>query len=107
MSQKTRNILIALAGIFLLGILVYQIPAVKSRLDWRIEVFQIYVKNVIDPVGPVPTALPVTPQVSTSTPAPTNTVLHSYHRLTPTATFPPLPAQVLMNSPVVRKANAQ
>jgi hypothetical protein len=104
MSQKTRNILIALAGIFLLGILVYQIPAVKSRLDWRIEVFQIYVKNVIDPVGPVPTALPVTPQVSTSTPAPTNTALAQLPpTATPTATFPPLPAQVLMNSPVYEK----
>jgi tetratricopeptide (TPR) repeat protein len=104
MSQKNRNILIALAGILLLGVLVYQIPAVKSRLDWRIEVFQIYVKNVIDPIGPVPTALPVTPQVSTSTPAPANTALAQLPpTATPTATFPPLPAQALMNSPVYEK----
>lgn len=104
MPQKTRNILISLAGILLLGMLLYQIPAVKSRLAWRIEVFQIYVKNMINPVGPVPTALPVTPQLSTSTPAPTHTALAQLPpSAQPTATFPPLPAQVLMSSPSYEK----
>ncbi len=104
MSTKVRNILIGLAGLFLLAILVYQIPAVKSRLDWRIEVFQIYVKNVIDPVGPVPTALPVTPQAVTSTPAPTQTAMaQSEPTLTPTATFAPLPPQASIKSPEYEK----
>lgn len=104
MSPKVRNILLGLAGLLLLAVLIYQIPAVKSRLDWRIEVFQIYVKNVIDPVGPVPTALPVTPETFTSTPAPTNTTAaQSLPTLTPTATFAPLPAQAAITSPEYEK----
>lgn len=104
MSPKIRNLLIALAGCIALAVLVYQIPSVKSRLDWRIEVFQIYVKNVIDPVGPVPTALPVTRQPSTPTPAATHTALAQLPpTVPPTATQLPLPAQVLMNSPAYEK----
>ena len=104
MSPKIRNILIGLAGVILLAILVYQIPAVKSRLEWRIDVFQIYVKNIIDPVGPVPTALPVTPQVATSTPQPTHTaVAQTLPSVTHTLTLPPLPPQVAMSSPPYEK----
>lgn len=101
MSSKVRNILIGLAGLLLLAVLVYQIPAVRSRLDWRLEVFQIYVRNVIDPVGPVPTALPVTPVPTTP---PTGTaVAQTLPTLTPTATFAPLPAQVTIKSPRYEK----
>ena len=104
MSPKIRNILIGLAGLLLLAILVYQIPAIKSRLDWRIEVFQIYAKNVINPVGPVPTALPVTPQAATQTPTPKNTVMaNNEPTITPTATFPPLPPQASITSPEYEK----
>jgi tetratricopeptide (TPR) repeat protein len=104
MSPRIRNILIGLAGATLLAILVYQIPAVKSRLDWRIDVFQIYVKNIIDPVGPVPTALPVTPQGIKPTPQPTHTaVAQTLPSVTPTVTLPPLPPQVAMSSPPYEK----
>lgn len=59
---------------------------------------------MINPVGPVPTALPVTPQPHTSTPAPTNTVIaQTLPMLTPTSTFIPLPAQVSMTSPPYEK----
>lgn len=104
MNQKIRNVLIALGGVILLAMLVYQIPAVKSRLAWRLEVFQIYVKNVIDPVGPVPTALPVTPHSPIPTVAPTQTAIAQLPPSpTPTATFPPLPAQVSMKPPPYEK----
>jgi tetratricopeptide (TPR) repeat protein len=103
MSRKARSILIALAGLLALGALIYQMPAVKSRLAWRIEVFQIYVKNVVDPVDPVPTALPITPN-PTSTPASTQTAAAQLPpSITPTATFPPLPVQVSMTSPPFEK----
>ena len=105
MSKKTRNILISVAGILLLAVLVYQIPFVKSRLSWRIEVFQIYVKNSINPLGPVPTALPVTPIPATPTVAQTSTSIpvQLTPSITPTATFPPLPAQAFMPSPAYEK----
>ncbi len=107
MSPKVRNILLGLAGMLLLAVLVYQIPAVKSRLEWRLDVFQIYVKNVINPVGPVPTALPVTPQPVTSTVVITNTAIaQSAPSITPTATFPPLPAQASIVSPPYEKQTA-
>jgi tetratricopeptide (TPR) repeat protein len=107
MSSKVRNILIGLAGFVLLAVLVYQIPTVKARLEWRLDVFQIYVKNIIAPVGPVPTALPVTPKPVTPTMAITNTaVAQSLPTVTPTATFPPLPAQANIKSPPYEKQTA-
>lgn len=102
MSKRIRNILIGLAGLLLLAVLVYQIPYVKSVVLWRIEKFSIYTKNVFNPVGPVPTALPVTPQPviptadATSTPTP---VIDLTPSVTPTTTFAPLPAQASIASP--------
>ncbi len=105
MSKKTRTILLAVAGFILLTVLVYQIPFVKSRLSWRIEVFQIYVKNAVNPPGPVPTALPVTPIPATPTLAQTSTpvAIELTPSITPTATFPPLPTQAFMTSPAYEK----
>ncbi len=104
MTKKIRNVLIALGGVTFLAMLAYQTPAVKSRLAWRLEVFQIYVKNAVDPVGPVPTALPVTPPSPIPTLAHTQTATaYQPTSLTPTATFPPLPAQVSMKSPPYEK----
>ncbi len=100
MSKRVKYILIGLAGFILLAVLIYQIPYVKSVLSWRIEKFMIYTKNVIDPVGPVPTALPITPQPVTSTPTSTATpVVELTPSITPTATLPPLPAQASITSP--------
>jgi tetratricopeptide (TPR) repeat protein len=101
MSKRMKTILIALAGLLVLAVIGLQIPRVKSAVSWRLEKFAIYAKNVIDPPGPVPTALPVTPAPPTRTPeavetlnAPTPTVT-----LPPTATPEPLPAQVSLPSP--------
>jgi tetratricopeptide (TPR) repeat protein len=106
MSKRNRNILIGLAGLILLAILIYQIPYVKSVVSWRVEKFTIYAKNVIDPAGPVPTALPVTPQPVTPTANATATstpVLDLTPSATPTATFAPLPAQASIVSPPYEK----
>ncbi len=104
MSKRIKYILIGLAGVILLAVLMYQIPYVKSVLSWRIEKFMIYTKNVIDPVGPVPTALPVTPQPVTPTPTSTSTpVVQLTPSITPTATLPPLPAQASITSPTFEK----
>jgi tetratricopeptide (TPR) repeat protein len=103
MSKRTRTILIALAGLILLAILVLQIPAVKSAAAWRLEKYALYAKNVVDPPGPVPTALPVTPSLPTQTPE----VLETLEISTPTVALPPtatatsepLPSQVALTSP--------
>ena len=107
MPKNLKRILIGLASFSLLAILVYQIPYVKSVVSWRVEKFTIYVKNVIDPVGPVPTALPITPPPNTPTPAQVNTPSVELSPLvTPTATFPPLPAQFSLTSPPYEKQTA-
>jgi tetratricopeptide (TPR) repeat protein len=100
MSTRVKKILIGLAGFILLAVLMYQIPYVNSALSWRIEKFAIYARNVVDPVGPVPTALPVTSQPATPTLASTaTTVVELTPSITPTATPLPLPAQASIVSP--------
>ncbi|MBL8077293.1 MAG: C39 family peptidase [Anaerolineales bacterium] len=104
MSTRVRNILVGLAGLLLLAVLLYQIPYVNSRLSWRIEKFFIYTRNVIDPIGPVPTALPVTVQPATATFTATSTpVVELTPSITPTATLPPLPPQASIASPPFEK----
>jgi tetratricopeptide (TPR) repeat protein len=98
MSKRTKTILVALVGLLLLAVLLLQIPIVKSAVSWRFEKFTLYVKNIANPPGPVPTALPFTPTPPTPTPlvqtqaTPTATLL-------PTATAEPLPAQVALLGP--------
>lgn len=109
MSKRAKPILIALTGLFLLAILVLQIPAVKSAVSWRYEKLTIYIKNAANPPGPVPTALPVTPMPPTvqasediaKHPVGTETSEVSQPTVTqsPTATNAPLPAQVSLASP--------
>jgi len=102
MFTRTKIVLIALGSTLLLAIFLLQIPAVKSAVSWRYEKFTIYAKNVIDPPGPVPTALPFTPRPITPTPQPTQTqVAVATVQLTqpPTPTSTPLPAQVALPSP--------
>ena len=100
MSRRIKIILSALGGLLLLAIFLLQIPRVKSAVSWRFEKFTIYAKNVIDPPGPVPTALPVTP-VATSTKAPTPTLKPDTPQpiLPSTPTSTPLPQQVSLPSP--------
>jgi tetratricopeptide (TPR) repeat protein len=107
MNKEIKTIFIALAVISIATLLIYQIPAIKSRVDWRLDVFQVYVKNTINPLGPVPTALPVTPKPSTPTMLPTNTVVaENIPSITPTSTLVPLPAQVMLTSPTYEKQTA-
>jgi len=101
MSTRSKTILAAVGGALLLAVLLLQIPRVQSAVAWRSEKFTIYAKNVVDPPGPVPTALPVTPPPATPTPAPTETLPPATPQptLPPTATSTPLPAQVSLPSP--------
>ena len=105
MSKRTKIILSVLAGFFLLAGATTQIPFIRSALSWRVEKFMIYAKNVVNPVGPVPTALPVTPQPPTPTATHSNatatlaSVIELTPSVAPTATFAPLPPQASIQSP--------
>ena len=88
----------------LLSIAIYQIPRVNAAIAWRAEKFSLYFKNTINPPGLVPTALPVTPKPMTPTLAYTPAPLGDQSpSVTPTATFPPLPAQASITSPEYEK----
>ena len=99
-----RNILISIASLLVLAALLYQIPAINSRMAWRIEVAKTYAKNILNPVGDVPTAIPnptSTKNPVTPTTSPTSSVLET--PIPATATLPPLTAQALLTSPAYEK----
>lgn len=96
MSKRTKIIVFGLAGLLLLAVALYQIPYVKSVLSWRIEVWSTYFKNIVDPVGKMPTPVPSTP-FATFTPEPPTPTPRATTQ--PTATLPPLPAQVSLPLP--------
>jgi hypothetical protein len=99
----------ALFALFNLAMVVFQIPAVNSRLSWRYEVARTYVRNVLNPVGDVPTAIPnpTTTQSLTSPTAlvtPTAPVEATTATLLPaTATLAPPPEQAFLPSPPYEK----
>lgn len=103
-----RNIALSAAGLILLAVLLYQIPAINDRLSWRFDVAQTYVKNVLHPVGSVPTAIPqptklVTPTVVVQ---PTQTTKVVTTIIPPTPTLAPPPAQAFIASPPYEKQTA-
>jgi len=112
--SKSTGLKWGLLAILLLvvGILLYQVPAINLRVNWRLDVARTYVRNVINPVGELPTPLPqpaaavtafptFTPtfnpnQVALSTPAPGATA-------TQTAVPTALPEFVDLGSPTWEK----
>jgi tetratricopeptide (TPR) repeat protein len=58
--QKTTLGKIGLTGIgfIMAAVLLYQVPGVNSRLGWRLDIAKTYLRNVINPVGQMPTPLP-------------------------------------------------
>lgn len=103
-----RNTFLIGTGFLTLAVLLYQIPAINSRLSWRLDVAQVYVKNLINPIGDVPTAIPQPTKLASPTSAvqftPTPAVAAT--AIPPTATFPPLPAQAFLDSPDYEKQTA-
>ena len=97
----------------ILCLAVYQIPAVKRRLEWRLDAAAVFVRSLVNPIGSLPTALPESelPQQNTATPFPptltataTQAATHqpsptveNTATLTPSST--PLPAVVDLPAP--------
>src|SRR5829696_649397 len=112
--MSKRNILFIAAGLLalLMAISVFQIPAINARLGWRYEVAKTYVRNVLNPVGAVPTAIPnPTSTLSSASPTPaiTPTVQVDAATVTPvppTPTLAPPPTQAALSSPAYEKQTA-
>jgi tetratricopeptide (TPR) repeat protein len=98
MSKRTKYILIGLVIFGLLAFLLYQIPAIQSRFEWRYEVWSTYIKNVMNPVGKMPTPVPSTPFATFTALPPTPILIATKLSSTPTATSQPLPTQVSLQT---------
>lgn len=101
-----------LTGLLTLGVLLYQIPAINNRLTWQVDIAKTYLRNLVNPVGKLPTPLPLPESVVTSSPTdvptaqPTRSEITPFssgptHTLTPTATA--LPLSVNLGSPSFEK----
>jgi tetratricopeptide (TPR) repeat protein len=93
MSKSTLG-KIGLIGIGLLiaAVLLYQVPGVNSRLNWRFDIARTYLRNVINPVGQMPTPLPQPVAAVTSFPTQIPTDLPTAE-FTATATAGPTQTQ--------------
>ena len=105
---STRNILLAGTGLLVLAFILLQVPAINSRVAWRYEVAKTYLRNIINPVGDVPTAIPNPTSVATPTPIKTTETAISTQQVIETAAIPtstpePPPLQALLASPPYEK----
>ena len=106
--MSKRNILFAGTSFLIFIILVLQIPAINSRVAWRYDVARTYLRNVFNPVGAVPTAIPGTP-IATSTLSPTAvltvtpTIQITETPIPATPTLAPPPQQASLASPLYEK----
>jgi len=109
--MSKRNILGVGAGTLVLAILILQIPVINERVAWRYEVGKTYLRNMLNPVGDVPTAIPNPTSSATSTPmAATETAIPTERAIEtvaiPTSTLEPPPPQASLASPPYEKQSA-
>jgi len=98
MSKK--KLLLILAGLIVLALILYQVPPIKQRLSWRIEVAKTYLRGVIYPAGPVPTAQPSPTGIAIPSPQATPTIdIVPTQQTAPTKTPEPIPAQASLPVP--------
>ncbi len=96
-----RHFLLLVAVLAVLGILAYQLPPVKSRLSWRIELASAYWRGVIYPAGPVPTPIAQAAPTSEAEPSPTATPTATATQPPPTPTVPgPTPTNTPTPTPI-------
>lgn len=104
MSRK--SLLLIGTGLLVLSILLSQIPGINTRVAWRYEVAKTYLKNMINPVGGVPTAIPIpttTKTPASPTPVPGVTPVFTETAVPPITTTVPIPAQFSLDSPPYEK----
>jgi tetratricopeptide (TPR) repeat protein len=103
-----KVLLVGLVSVLLLAVIAYQLPPVQRRYGWRVDFALVYLHNLLDPVGEMPTPLPrpnvmvtrkptATPvaialALETATPTPAVTP-------TPTPSPTPIPQNVLLAPP--------
>jgi hypothetical protein len=62
-SRKDKLIAFSLGvlvGLVVLGVALYQVPAIQDRVSWRLDRTLTFIRGIIDPVRPMPTPLAAT-----------------------------------------------
>lgn len=97
--RRWPQFLAGLAVVLIAGAALSQIPAIKSRLIWRVERSTTYLRGVVDPVQSMPTPnaqVEVVQETATPTPQPTQAVAATPVEITaqpePTQALSPTPA---------------
>jgi len=112
-AKKRRRILLPIMAVILVitGILGTQIPGIKSRLAWRVEIADAYIRGVINPVEsmPAPRTVQAASESTTPLPSPTATEIPATPTPTPeisptpTPTPTPLPGSAKLEAPLYEK----
>ena len=101
-NQSKRILTIGILGVIGLALVIVfasQIPSVKARLSWRVDIAMTYLRGVIDPVKPFPTPaesviLPTQAASNTPTSLPTLALDLPTATIAPTATPQPSPTPI-------------
>ncbi|MEW6718065.1 MAG: C39 family peptidase [Chloroflexota bacterium] len=97
--------MVLLMGGVIASILLFSIPSVSSRLAWRMEAAWAYLRGILQPIGDVPTSLPVTtlstitPTLPIASPTTTTQSVAEAVKPPPTPSPTPLPVSVSLPSP--------
>ncbi|MCJ7625434.1 MAG: hypothetical protein MUO76_18195, partial [Anaerolineaceae bacterium] len=69
-KKRTEALILAILGVLVLIIivvLVYNVPAVKNRLEWRLDALMVYLRSVVNPIGSLPTPVAVIASITPTT----------------------------------------
>jgi len=98
--QNPRNPLLhwvfAIGSVLLAAFIIYMLPPVRAQVDWRLDLSQTYLRQVINPSGALPTPEERTTLAPSTTPTPTFTLLPDL----PTPTIEPSPTIVPTSTPI-------
>ncbi len=101
-KQLLAWVFVAFSLIILAYVLVVNIPALKSRVSWRVDIALTYLRGVIHPVEPFPTAAEAV-VVPTDAPTIAPTSLPTQNPKLPTATLAPTPTPQPSPTPIPGK----
>ncbi|HSQ26338.1 MAG TPA: C39 family peptidase [Anaerolineales bacterium] len=102
--SKTIKTLVIVGSLMIFSGVIYFLPPVQDRLGWRVDFAMAYVRSVLNPIQPLPTALPATslPMMET-----TQTVLRATPTQVKSATPSPAVSPTMPPSPTPLPENVQ
>jgi hypothetical protein len=91
--MRLKRVGLIAAGLVIAGFLLYLIPWVRVRVDWRLQIARTYVQSVLNPAGDLPAPQISVNQTEAPTPSP------PAPSPTPQASPTPLPAAASLAAP--------